>query len=243
MRKNILIFGVMKNKIVFFSFVICFSFQILNCKAQFIDNKINISASYNIGVFHGDKQVHDRNFIFPAFYSNLSNIKVASIKALYKGHQNISYGITLSQSFASDWNYKNEEFYLDSKAEMQSLAATIQLHNKFSPHGIFNRCKFYLEISPTIGLSTFSSSNELFVVHGTDNITTPVTSNDFYYGFNGSTGIECAFTQAIGMLISYSLQYNRVQSILYSDDHFTASQLNVGFLIKLKKDKRYLYRN
>jgi hypothetical protein len=232
----------MRNRSIVLGALVCFTLNIHICKGQLIDNKINIYLSYFNGLFHGDNQIHDGNFVFPAFYGNLNNIKGASIKALYKGHQNISYGITLSQSFASDWNYINEEFYLDSKVEMQSLAATIQLHNKFSPHGIFNRFKFYLEISPTFGLSNFSSSNELFVVKGT-NITTPASSNDFYYGFNGSTGIECAFTQAIGMLISYSLRYNRVQSILYNDDHFTVSQLNVGFFIKLMKDKRYLYRN
>lgn len=108
---------------------------------------------------------------------------------------------------------------------------------------LFNRCKLYLEISPTVGFSTFSSSNELFVILGTDNITTPTKSNDFYYGFNGSAGVECAFTQALGMFVSYSLQYNRVQSILYNDDHFTGSQLSIGFSLKLFKDKRYLYRN
>lgn len=241
--KNTLKCGFMRNRSIVLGALVCFTLNIHICKGQLIDNKINIYLSCFNGLFLGDNQLQDENFIFPAFYSNLNNIKGASIKALYKGHQNISYGITLSQSFASDWNYENEELYLGSKVEMQSLAATIQLHNKFSSHGIFNRCKFYLEISPTIGLSTLSSSNELFVVQGTDNIITPTKSNDFYYGFNGSTGIECAFNQAIGMFISYSFQYNRIQSILYNDDHFTATQLNVGFFIKLMKDKKYLYRN
>lgn len=233
----------MRNKIIIWGILTCLTFNIHISKGQFIDNKINIYIGCNNGIFHGDNQINEGSFMFPSFYSNLNNVTGASIKALYKGYQNISYGIALSQSFASGWNYENEEFYLGSKTEMQSLAATIQLHNKFSQHGLFNRCKFYLEISPMVGFSAFSSSNELFVVHGTDNITAPTTSNDFYYGFNGSTGIECAFNQALSMFISYAFQYNRIQSILYNDDHFTVSQLNVGFFIKLMKDKRYLYRN
>ena len=233
----------MRNRIILWGILVCFTFNIHICNAQLIDNKLNIYLGCYNGLFHGKNQIQDGNFIFPSFYTNLNNFKGASIKALYKGYQNISFGLTLSKSFASDWDYENDEFYSASKVEMQSLATTIQLHNKFSHHGLFNRFKFFLEISPTIGFSTFSSSNELFAVQGTDNITTPTTSNDFYYGFNGSTGVEYAFTQDLGMFISYSLQYNRIQSILYNDDHFTVSQLNIGFLLKLFKDKRYLYRN
>lgn len=241
--KYILKCGFMRNRSIVLGALVCFTLNIHICEGQLIDNKINIYLCLFNGLFHGDSKIKDGNFIYPAFYSNLNNIKGVSIKTLYKGYQNISYGITLSQSYASDWNYENEEFFSASKVEMQSLAATFQLHNKLSSRRIFSHCKIYLEISPTIGFSAFSSSNELYVVHETDKIPIPTTCNDFYYGFNGSTGIECAFTQTIGMLISYSLQYNRVQSILYSDDHYTVSQLNVGFFIKLKKDKRFFYRS
>lgn len=241
--KNILKCGAMRNRIIIWGIFVCFTFNIHVSNAQLIDNKINIYLGCHNGLFYGKSQIQDGSFIFPSFYSNLKYFKGASIKALYKGYENISFGLTLSKSLASDWDYLNDEFYSSSKVEMQSLAPTIQLHNKFSQHVFFNRCKFFLEISPTIGFSAFSTSNELFVIQSADNITAPTASNDFYYGFSGSTGFECALTQDLGVFISYSLQNNRIQSILYNDDHFTVSQLNIGILLKLFKDKRYLYRN
>lgn len=128
----------MRSRIKIWGILVCFAFNIHICNAQLIDNKLNIYFGCYNGLFLGKNQIQDGNFIFPAFYANLNNFKGASIKALYKGYQNLSYGLTLSQSFASDWTYENDEFYSISKVEMQSLAATIQLHNKFSNYGVFN---------------------------------------------------------------------------------------------------------
>jgi hypothetical protein len=210
-------------------------------------------------VYTGDvTNITDTNALFSAKISFLGDYPILESGFIWGVHSKDNNGIKIKnpENVSGIYSlYTNEKllpgktFYVrgyvqtENTTSYESLAATFQLHNKLSPRRIFSHCKIYLEISPTIGFSAFSSSNELYVVHETDKIPIPTTCNDFYYGFNGSTGIECAFTQAIGMLISYSLQYNRVQSILYSDDHFTVSQLNVGFFIKLKKDKRFFYRS
>jgi hypothetical protein len=233
----------MKNRILFFSLIICL-FQIHRCNAQLIDNKINIYAGYYAGVFHGEKLIQKGNFKFPSFYNNLNNINGLCVKFLYHGSQYLSYGMDISISNASKWNHDNNDFYLESQVNMQSLALPIQLHNKYSQHGFFNRFKVHMEFSPIIGLSSFSSSKELFDILGIEaKITTPTVSSDIYYGFSGSTGMEYAFSQTIGMFVSYSLQYNRIKSILYSDDYFSFSRLKVGFVLKLMNDKTYLYRN
>ncbi len=234
----------MKNRIFLLITIVCFLCRIHISKAQLIDNKINVYASYNTGIFHGKGQVYNGNFIFPSFYNNLDNIKGLSMKFLFNKSPHLSYGIKVSRNEASDWNYGNDNFYSDSKAEMKTLAIPIQFHNKLSKYKLNSHFRFYAEIAPLIGISSFSSTSELFLVQksGID-IISPTASDDFYFGLNGSTGIEYAFSQSIGMFISYSLEYNRIKSSLYNDNNFSVSQFNAGIIVKLLKDKKFQYKS
>lgn len=235
--------GLMKNRIFLLSTIICFLCHIHISKAQLIDNKINVYASYSTGMFHGKEQIHNGNFVFPSFYNNLNNIEGLSIKLLFNESPNMSYGIKVSRSEASAWNYNNDNFYSDSKAEMRALAIPIQFHNKLSKYKLNSHFKFYIEIAPLIGVSSFSSSSVLFQVQkaGID-VVSPTASDDFYFGLNGSTGVEYAFSQSIGMFMSYCLEYNRIKSTLYNDNHFSVSQFNAGIIVKLLKDKKFQYK-
>lgn len=241
--KNISKCGFMKNKIFLLGTIICFLCQVHIAKAQLIDNKINVYAYYSSGIFHGKGQVHDGSFVFPSFYNNLNHIDGLSIKLLFNASPHISYGIKVSRSEASDWNYENDNFYSDSRAEMRALAIPIQFHNKLSEYKLNSHFKFYTEIAPLIGVSSFSSTRELFQVQKAENdITSPTASDDFYFGLNGSIGIESALSQSIGVFMSYSLEYNRIESSLYNDNHFSFSQFNVGIIVKRMKDKKFQYK-
>lgn len=241
---NILKCGFMKNRIFLLTTIICFLCQIHIAKAQLIDNKINVYANYSTGMFHGKGQANSGSFVFPSFYSNLNNINGLSIKLLLNASPHMSYGIKVSRSEASDWNYENDNFYSDSKAEMRTLAIPIQFHNKLSKYKLNSHFKFYVEMAPLIGISSFSSTSELFQVQKAGiGIISPTASDDFYFGLNGSTGVEYAFSQSIGMFMSYSLEYNRIKSSLYNDNHFSISQFNAGIIVKLLKDKKFQYKN
>ena len=195
-------------------------------------------------MFHGDEQIQEGSFKFPSFYNNLNTLKGYSLKALYKAHQNLSIGIEASLMNASDWKFNNNIFYSESKVKMQSLAIPIQLHSKFSEYGIFNRSKFFIELSPVIGKSSFSSDKELFDTTGSNsNTSSPKLSFDQFYGLIGTAGIEFSISQSLGFFISYSLQYNQVKSLVYNDEHVLFSQLKIGIFSKLSKDEKYLYRN
>lgn len=241
---NILKCGLMQSRRFLLVTIVYFLCCIHLSKAQLIDNKINVYVSYNTGIFHGKGQVHNGNFVFPSFYDNLDNFKGLSLKLLFNQSPQMSYGIKVSQSEVSDWNYNNDNFYSNSKAEMRSLAIPVQFHNKLSKYKAKSHFKLYIEIAPLIGVSSFSSSSELFQVQKAgDNIISPTASDDFYFGLNGSAGVECAFSQSIGMFMSYSLEYNRITSTLYNDDHFSVSQFNAGIIVKLFKDKKFQYKN
>lgn len=233
----------MKNRIFLLSTIVCFLCHINLSKAQLIDNKINVYVSYNTGIFHGKGQVHNGNFIFPSFYNNLDNIRGLSMKVLFNKSPYLSYGIKVSQSEASDWNYGSDNFYSDSKAEMSTLAIPIQFHNKLSKNKLKSHFRFYTEIAPLIGVSSFSSTSELFQVQkaGKD-IISPTAGDDLYFGLNASAGIEYMFSQSIGMFMSYSLEYNRTKSALYNDKHFSVSQFDAGIVLKLLKDKKFQYK-
>lgn len=241
---NILKCGLMKNRIFLLITFVCFLCHIQISKAQLIDNKINVYASYSTGIFHGKEQIHNGSFVFPSFYNNLNNIEDLSIKILFNASPHMSYGIKVSQSEASNWTYDNDNFYSDSKAEMRTLGLPIQFHTKLSPYKLKSHFKFYIEIAPLIGVSSFSSISELFQVQNAGTgILSPTSSDDSYFGLNGSTGIEYAFSQSMGLFMSYSLEYDRIKSSLYNDNHFSISQFNAGIILKLLKDKKFQYKS
>ena len=234
----------MRNNILIPGLLVFVLFNIHICKAQWIDNKINIYAGYQTGMFRGNKQVHDGNFVFPSLYGNMNNSNGMFTKISCNCHPFISYGLELTHLIASDWKYDSNQVYTGSEIRMNSMAPVIQLHSKFLQKGVFNRFRFFIELSPVIGISDFTSSRQLFNIQSSvDSISAPKKSNDVFYGFKGNAGIEWAFSQSTSLMISYSLQHNWVESILYSDTHFTVSQLKIGLLFKLMKDERFLYRN
>lgn len=234
----------MKSSIKLFYLILLLALITSVCKAQMVDNKVNLYAGYSSGIFHGKQLLQENGFIYPSFYSNLNNVNGLSVKVLYKSYQNVSFGLDMAICKASNWECNNSLIYEGSLLTLISFSPVIQLHTKFSKSGFFNSGKCFLEFAPVIGKSSATLSGTLFNIQDSnDSILAPPTNrNDPYYGMKGNAGIEWALSQSTSLVVSYSFQSNSVTSILYSDTYFKCSQLNVGITLKLNKDKRFLYR-
>ena len=157
--------------------------------------------------------------------------------------QHISLGISASSANASNWNYSNSVEYMNAKIKMTTISPSIQCHTAFSNFGFYNRARMFTAVSPVVGFSDLTLANPLFDIQSSNGtILPPVNSVNFYYGIKGDIGLEYAFSQSFGFVISYTYQYSWVTSALYNDNHFAISQINIGILLKLKKDKRFIYR-
>jgi hypothetical protein len=235
--------GLMRNSTILLITVICFFTCSSICSGQMLDNRLNISAGYHLGTFHGNGHIQNGSFLYPAFYSNLANMNGIWLKALYKAGAYVSPGIKLAGSNASGWKYDDNPEYNTASVRLFSIAPVLQFHTKHFHKGFFNRGKLFAEISSAMGISGFTSSDELFQIQGVKAVSAPKESNDFFYGIEGSAGLEWSLSQTTGIMMSYSLHHNRVSSILYSEKYFTASQLNIGIVFRLMKDKHFLYRD
>lgn len=234
----------MKNdiKCVIFLIVI-FCSQSLTCRAQVIDNKLNICAEILSGTFHGNELVFENDFSYPSLYNNIKELNGFSLKTLFKNYKHLSFGMGLAYIKASDWEYNDNLDYQGSKIVLKSYSPLIQIHNKYSESGIFNRGKVYFEIGPTIGSSNLTLTNSFFSIQGADgSISPPLNSNNLFYGVKTGAGFEWAFSQYLGVSVFYSYQQNWVKSALYCDTQFANSQLGIGIILRTFKDKLYLYR-
>jgi hypothetical protein len=212
----------------------------LNCRAQIIDNKINLYGGYEKGWFYGNESINEHSFIYPSLYSNLKSLNGISLKILYNNHSQIfSFGITFTHFKGTDWKSSDSPEYNGSKVILQSLSPAIQIHSKLTETGVFNRIRLFFEIAPSIGLSKLTLSNPLFDIQsGNSIISQPMNSIDLFYGFKGDSGIELAINQSVSVYLSYSYSHNWIKSKLYADNHFSSSWLSLGTILRLKKIKQ-----
>jgi len=234
----------MKNSVIFISGLIVYlCSQVAICKAQKLDNRISIYAEYITGIPHGKGLIEEKNFIYPSLYNNMKNVDGVSLKVLYNNHTCISWGLAMTLIQASNWKYTDRLDFQGSKIGMQSISPVIQFHNQYSGSNFFNRVKSFLEIAPVVGLSNITLSDSLFLIKSSNNpIIPPKNSHNLFFGVKTSVGLEWSVTQSLGLVFSYSLQQNWITSILYNEKQFTGSQLNMGIILKLKKDKHFFYQ-
>jgi hypothetical protein len=228
----------MKRSVLLFFTI--FAFNI--CQGQILDNKVRIYYNYTIGGFNGKEMLTDGNFTAPSLFANCLNLTGFSFKGLIKTGPVISMGVAIERLKASGWELLDNADYSNSSVSLYSLSPVIQIHNKFKEPGFSNRFKIYAEVAPVAGYSKLTLTNPLFDIRSNEyNVSTPLNSSDFFLGIKGAIGVEFAINQVAGICCSYSLSYNRISSKLYSDTHFSASQVQVGAFVKLIKDKRFFY--
>lgn len=231
------------NSIILICLIVYLCSQVVTCKAQKLDNHINIYAEYVTGIPHGKELIEEKNFIYPSLYNNMNNVDGMSLKVLYKNHPYISWGMAMTLLKASNWKYKDRLDFQGSTIGMQSISPVIQFHNQYSGSNFINRVNSFLEIAPLVGLSNVTLCDSVFQIKSlNDPIIPPKNSHDLFFGVKTSIGLEWSITQSVGLVFSYSLQYNWIKSILYNEKQFTGSQLNLGIILKLKKDKHFFYQ-
>jgi hypothetical protein len=229
------------NKKILIS-ILLFAISYLSMKAQILDNKIDLSLSYGIGIFGGDEMTSLDGFVAPSLYSNYDNLYGISFKGILLKKQHFSFGASLNYSSGSEWNAGQYTDYINSGVLLFSFSPLVQIHNRPSETGFFNRFRLFLDIAPTIGLSKLSLSNPLFdIQNGYSLIGQPTGSNDMFYGLKGTAGIQASVNQLIGVFLESSAGYYLVISKLYADSRLINYNLEAGVVIKLKKNKRYFY--
>ncbi len=234
----------MRIKSVIFLFFILGS-QLLpgKCLAQLIDNKLSLHIEKVIGSFQGKQLVHDGNFVYPSLFNNYNHIEGYSLDATWKMGKNISVGLSSSYLNSSEWKYSDKPVYAGSESKIIAFAPLLQLHTAFRSSGIFNRTKVYVNFMPVAGFLQLKIANPIFDLETKNGRFIPATSSsDPFYGLQGGMGIEFALNQNLGLTGSYICQKSWIKSILYNDTHLMNTQLKFGVVIKLFKDKYYLYR-
>ena len=212
------------------------------CYSQFIDNKINIYFGNGFGMSHGKDYVQQENFIFPSIYNNFQNITNKSIKGIVTKNENISVGLGFDIFTASNWILANNNYFTDSRINQYSISPILKYHNKFVAIGKFNIIKTYAEFNPKIGLSNFQIINPIVEVKtGTEEIKTPITSNNLLLGLKTNVGVEIKITQDLGLYLEYSLNYGYAKSNLFLDKDYLNSQISFGLFLRLQRDKLYYY--
>jgi hypothetical protein len=210
--------------------------------AQLIDNRIDLSLGVGYISFFGDRKIKEDNFISPSLYPNYSDLRELSFKVLVKQNKLYSLGLSLNSLDASGWKNSGSSLYDNSKIKQVGLSPVMQIHTKFTEIGVFNRIKIFLEIAPTIGLSELALSNQLFDIQDQNgSVPQPMDSRDLFYGIKSNVGFELSLTRAFGLYFSYSIQQNWVKSKLYNDSKFSYSNLGLGLVVRLEKNKRFYY--
>ncbi len=235
----------MKSKKIFLpALILCLYFHFSSSKAQLIDNKLNIYIYKEEFIqFNGDKLLKENNFIFPSLYSGFYSKSGYSFKILYKSFKNISWGIESEYLKASGWECGNYLEFKDAKIGITSISPVFQFHTGFSKNSFFKRGKMFLEVMPSFGYSHLTFSGQFFEVKSIkEKISAPFKSNDPFYGYKGSVGIEWSLTQHFGSSVSYAFGQSFLKSSFYCDTQFAYSQINIGLFLKIFQDKYYLYQ-
>lgn len=231
---------VMKRLVI----IIGIFFLILNALySQLLNNKLTIRAGYSAGFFLGNSAINDENMDFPSVYSNYNGLNNGlSVNAVYNYKPFYSIGIGIDYLIANNWENSEYDYYADSKLKLYSLSPVFQFHNKFNDIGIFNKLKLYIELAPSMGISSLKLSEPLFDVQGeNDTVYQVMNSNDFFYGIKAGAGVDLSLNQFLGIFLNYSYQFSWVSSDLYLDKHFSNSTITLGLFIRLRKEKLYFY--
>ncbi len=210
--------------------------------AQLIDNKLNIYSSYSFGNFMGSKTINEDNYIAPSLYPNFNSVSGFSLKVVMNSKDYLSFGMNYDYQFADQWNLSDYSDFKDAEIHLHSVTPLVRIHNKFNDKGILNRLQFFLECGPTIGISSLNFSQPLFEIQPNENnISPPMSDHNFFGGLKGTIGMECSFTQRLGLFFSYSYDMDWVSSKLHSDNLMKCSTVNVGLVLKFNKNKYFYY--
>lgn len=213
-------------------------FLSLPASSQFVGNKLNFYAAFESDIMHGKHILEEDGFAFPSLFANERNVHGFSVKALIHHAPHYSVGAKLNVRYASGWQFQNISNFSGSRYIQCSFAPVFQVHTLFRFSGIGNCLKPFAELSPVLGLTKLKIVNPLFEIHAENGeVFSPTTDQNMFYGFVIGTGIEATIHHSFGLFVSYSFQNDWTSPDLYFDSHFMFSQIDFGFLFRLKKNK------
>ena len=211
------------------------------CKAQFIDNKVNIYFGCSQGYYYGNKVLIENDFQYPSLFQNYTKAYGLTIGASTKINENFSLALSFIEERASVWEYLDYTDYKGSFVNKYSIFPKIQIHNKFYETGVLNRLKVNFEFFPIFGTAVLTLANPVFEIQSEDQISLPSTSEYLFYGLGGGLGFEFTLTKDIGILLNYSINHSWISSELFIDEKFINSLVSFGFFSKFARNKHYYY--
>lgn len=230
----------MKSTVIF---TLLFILQTSIVKAQYIKNSFNTYFSCNVHFPVGNRLVEEKEFITPSLHENMEKIVSFSIAGISTVKPFLSLGAGLDKTLYSAWSYKDYTHYSGSMVRETSIFPVFQFHFPWQERGFFNRFNPNLRLSPFGGVSVATFQAPPSGVHqaGNIDISSLLTSRDFFAGMKGAVGMEVILHRYIGFTASYGMRYLRVSSNLFNDQQLFQSTVSAGIYLRFLNDKRFYY--
>ena len=199
----------------------------LPLKAQFIDNKFSLYAAYTRGNFSGEPEIRDNDFIMPSLFSNYSHHQGWQLKGLYKLHPWFSTGLCLSGRSSGNWQFPKPApvimAFENHSLSQKSVGLVLRIHTAHVPQGVFNRLRFYFDLTPEGG-----SSRIYRKWHSEE--------TSAFYGLSASAGIDININQLAGFYLAGSYYQSNIRGNYFLDKGFRGYMLQGGIFLKLARD-------
>lgn len=226
-----------------FIIILVLLFQAFVVKAQLLENKLNIHLQYNYFQQNEGQHVDENGFISPSLFANMKSINAFSLKGVHTFNAFMDIGAGIDQSFYSSWELAENTLYSGSKINEVALYPIIQFHPAWKERGIFNRLKPNIRLSPLAGMAFSSFVEAPFDVqsNGSPDLSSLLSSRDFFMGIKGAVGIEFILNQSVGISTSYGIRNIWISPTLYNDLQVLQTHISAGFYFRFLKEKRFYY--
>jgi hypothetical protein len=215
-----------------------FLLAVLGLRAQFLENRFELGIGTGVHVPLNRANVkYNGQFSYPSLYGNYKPAFVIHAVADYRLHRLYKFGLQVEQTRFVDWG-GNQKFYILEEPELHqsSFAAKLSfLPARTRPGGhSLNLCFFVapILIHQTLHTRTWSEPSA-----GTRTVTYP----ELLAGFRSGVILNYHFNNQLMFRIDAFYQVSGGNSILYLDRLFHSGSLSITILIKLMKDKYFMY--
>jgi len=210
--------------------------------SQLIESKLNIYLSAGTNTSYGNQDVTEGNYITPSLFANFEKGNNFSFTGTYQLKPFFSIGLQIKNTNFSNWFYDDKVYlYQNSSSRIKSFGPVIKIHSKIKDEGFFNRFSAALSLVPTINNVNVNLEKSIFDIQPVNPADDLLNSVITSFGAEIHGVIEYSITQHFGVFIDGGFGYNGLDGTLYSDKRLISSNLNLGFSIKLMKNKHYYY--
>ncbi len=213
--------------------------------AQLVDNKFDVYLGYAYGTFPGAETTNEQHYIAPALYSNYTNSQGYAVKGIWNFKRYVGVGLGYAYQSGNQWQSANYADFEGASIRQHAISPVFQFHTPHGETGLFNRFRVFVEAGPTVGVTKLELARPLFSIHPRESAllqAAPIEmTNDHFFGAVGLVGISYGMSQRFGVFMNYAYTTNVVSSKLYNDKGFQQSQIQVGLLLKFKRNKYFYY--